>query len=75
MLETTRDAILDSLFSILNSRRNQESSRESRLATDCQLTFERYCTHYFPQARTLQKLAEKLQWAFQVIHTMLAVDC
>ena len=37
------DSILDSLFSLLYSRRNRESSRESRLAMDCQLTFERYC--------------------------------
>jgi len=32
-----------SRFSILDSRRNRESSWESRLATDCQLTFEPYC--------------------------------
>ena len=38
------DSILDSLFSILDSLFVQESRRESRLAMDCQLAFERYCT-------------------------------
>ena len=33
------NSILNSLFSILDSRRN----RESRLAMDCQLFFEQYC--------------------------------
>ena len=40
----SRFSMKGSRFSILDSRRNQESNRESRLATDCQLTFERYCT-------------------------------
>ena len=31
-----------SWFSIFDACRNRESSRESRLTTDCQLTFERY---------------------------------
>ena len=43
----SRDSILDSihdnLFLILDSCRNRESSRELRLLTDCQLTFEWYC--------------------------------
>ena len=37
-------SILDSLFSILDPLFVQESRRESRLAMDCQLAFERYCT-------------------------------
>ena len=37
------DAILDSLFLIRTGIENRESSQESRLATDCQLTFEWYC--------------------------------
>ena len=44
------DSILDSFFSILNSWfsiragiENHELCQESRLATDCQLTFEQYC--------------------------------
>ena len=37
------DAILDSLFLIRAGIKNPESSQESRLATDCQLTFERFC--------------------------------
>ena len=54
MLETSQrlDSRRDSRQLVLDSRFAQESlesSRESRLATDCQLTFERYCTHYFPQ--------------------------
>ena len=32
------------LFSIRAGIKNRESSRESRLATDCQLTFEQYCS-------------------------------
>ena len=39
----SRFSMKGSQFSILDSRRNRESSRESRLATDYQLTFERYC--------------------------------
>ena len=34
---------LDSRFSIRAGIENGELSRESRLAMDCQLTFERYC--------------------------------
>ena len=38
-IKSSRFSITGSRLSILDSRRN----RESRLATDCQLTFERYC--------------------------------
>ena len=38
------DSIACSRFSIRAGIENCESSRELRLATDCQLTFERYCT-------------------------------
>ena len=37
------DLIHHNLFLILDSHRNRESSQESRLVTDCQLTFEQYC--------------------------------
>ena len=44
----SEQTVVDSLFSILDPRFAQESRiaklrRESRLATDCQLTFERKC--------------------------------
>ena len=35
--------VFDSRFSIRVGIENRELSQESRLATDCQLTFERYC--------------------------------
>ena len=38
-------SIVCSPFSILYLRRNRKSWIESRLAMDCQLTFERYCNH------------------------------
>ena len=41
---STRFSISCSRFSIRAGIENRESSRESRLATDCQLTFERFCT-------------------------------
>ena len=34
---------LDPLFSIYAGIENRELRRESRLTTDCQLTFEQYC--------------------------------
>lgn len=37
-------SILDSRYLILAGIENQELSRESTLATGCELTFERYCT-------------------------------
>ena len=40
---STRFSIACSRFSICAGMENRESSPESRLATDCQLTFERYC--------------------------------
>ena len=40
---STRFPITCSRFPILDSCRNGESSRESRLTTDCKLTFEWYC--------------------------------
>ena len=46
-IKSSRFSMKGSRFSILDSRRNRESSRESRLATDCQLTFERYCNSRF----------------------------
>ena len=39
---STQFSITFSWFSIFDSCRNRESSRELRLTTDCQLTFERY---------------------------------
>ena len=39
----SRWLVFDSRFSIGAGIENRESSQESRLATDCQLTFERYC--------------------------------
>ena len=49
------DAILDSLFSIRAGIENRESSQESRLATDCQLTFERYCNSKTKRQRSESK--------------------
>ena len=45
VLETVYAAVSDDL----HPRENRESSRESRLATDCQLTFQRYCTVFCSQ--------------------------
>ena len=44
LLYISRDSILDSIHNNLFSCRNRESSRELRLVTDCQLTFERCFT-------------------------------
>ena len=70
------DAILNSLFSILYSRRNRKLRIKSRIENRNGLSTYFWTVLYilFP-TRTLQKMAKKLQWAFQVIHTMLAVDC
>ena len=56
----SRFSMKGSRFSILDSRRN----RESRLAIDCQLTFERYCSFL---------LVPKFCWLF--VNSFLSVQC